>query len=424
MDPRWGDVGELTEVLRHAHDRGLRVILDLVPNHTSIEHPWFRAHPEFYVWADEPDERGPDHWTYDDERGRYYLHSFLPFQPDLRISDPEVRARIARLMGFWLTLGADGFRIDAVPFLVESEGDRGFTTDDGKVWLHELREYAGRRRGDLLLMGEVNVQADEVEDYFGRHGDALHLQLGFLLNQRLWLSLARQEAAPLEDLIRRLPVPPRDGGWATFLRNHDELTLDKLSEAERAEVMDVFAPEEDMRIYGHGIRRRTASMLGGDGPRLRGAWSLLFSLPGTPVVLYGDEIGLVEDLAKEGRMASRVPMDWDVVAGQRRDPGSLLAFMTRLAHARRHAPELGWGTSTLLETEPPAVFAHRCDWHGGAIVCAHNLAEAPVEAALDVGDGATGGDDLLDPGVQHAVTDGRLVVGLEPFGGTWIRLRT
>src|SRR3954447_5756587 len=345
VDPAFRDLGLLTDVIRHAHDRGLRVLLDLVPNHTSDEHPWFRERPEFYVWADDPDERGEAHWTFDAWRGRFYLHSFQPFQPDVDIANPEVRERIARTMGFWLTLGADGFRIDAVPFLVEEEGPRGPSTEDGKRWLHDLREHAGRRRGTAMLMGEVNVDPSDVEGYFGAHGDALHLQLAFLVNQRLWLALAREDAAPLEDLIRRLPVAPHDGGWATFLRNHDELSLDKLDPAERDEVLAAFAPDEDMRVYGPGIRRRAASMLGGDGPRLRMAWSLLLSLPGTPVLLYGDELGLVEDLSLEGRLASRVPMDWDEAAAQGRREDSLLQHMTALMHARRRAPELGWGHS-------------------------------------------------------------------------------
>jgi glycosidase len=392
VDHRFGDLGDLAVLLRHAHDRGLRVIVDLVPNHTSIEHPWFRAHPEWYVWEDEPDERGPDHWTFDDERGQYYLHSFQPFQPDLDIRLADVRERIARIMDFWLDVGVDGFRIDAVPFLVEEEGPRGIDTEKGKRWLRELRNRAGRRRGDAVLVGEVNVPQAEVGSYF----DELHMQLGFLINQRTWLSLAREQAAPLEDLIRGLAVPPLDGGWATFLRNHDELSLDKLSEDEQAEVQRVFAPDERMRIYGHGIRRRVASML--DGPKLRAAWSLLFSLPGSPVVLYGDEIGLHEDLALEGRTAVRVPMDWDEVARQREDPDSLLQFFRDLIARRRSLPELGFGTSTLIENEPPALFAHRCEWMGSTVIAAHNLSGEPVEAVLD--------------GVG---------VRLEPYGSRWIR---
>ena len=181
-----------------------------------------------------------------------------------------------------------------------------------------------------------------------------------------------------------------DGGWATFLRNHDELSLDKLTAAEQHEVHAAFAPDEDMRVYGHGIRRRVASMLGGDGPRLRMAWSLLYSLPGTPVMLYGDEIGLQENLSLKERLSVRVPMDFDAVADQRRDPDSLLTFVSKLMHARREAPEFGWGTRLLLENDPPALFAHRCDWDGSSVIAAHNLGGEPVEAEVEVGEDVTG----------------------------------
>jgi trehalose synthase len=431
VDPRTGDLGDVVEAIRHAQDRGLRVLADLVVNHTSIEHPWFkdaRASREsrfrdYYVWSDDPEnEPGTteDNWTWDDEAGQYYMHRFAPFQPDLDITNPAVRAEIAKTVGFWLTLGVSGFRMDAVPFMCETIGTSDPDADDGKRWLHSLREYAARRRGDMMLMGEVNVDADQIEGYFEDHGDALHLQLGFLINQRLWLSLARGEAGPLEDLIRKLPVPPPDSGWATFLRNHDELTLDKLEESERDEVFAAFAPEEDMRIYGHGIRRRAASMLGGDGPRLRMAWSLTLSLPGTPVILYGDEIGMVEDLSRDGRMSVRTPMRWDDVAVQRREPDSLLNFISRLAHQRRDTPEFGWGESTLLENEPEALFAHRCDWQGSTVYAIHNLSGATVQATLELGDDVEDVDDLLELR-EHRVEGGKLSVELAAYGYLWLR---
>ncbi len=433
VDPRLGDLGDVPEVIRHARDRGLRVIVDLVANHTSDEHPWFRAaradrasrYRSYYVWSDDPDaEAGTtrDNWTWDEEAGQYYLHRFAAFQPDLNIVNPAVRDEIAKTVGFWLTLGASGLRMDAVPFLLEEVGVDDVEPGEGKRWLHALREYAMRRRGDAMLMGEVNVDMADLESYFDDHGDALHLELGFLINQRLWLSLARGEAAPLEDLIRRLPQPPHDAGWATFLRNHDELTLDKLDPAEREEVFAAFAPEERMRIYGHGIRRRAASMLGGDGPRLRMAWSLLYSLPGTPVMLYGDETGMVEDLAREGRMSVRTPMDWDAVARQERTPDSLLGFVRRLAHVRRATPELGWGVSTLVENDPPALFARRSDWQGSTVVTMHNLGSETVAAQLDLGAGVEGVDDLLELR-EHRVEGGHLAVELGPYGHLWLRER-
>ena len=433
VDPRLGDLGDVVEAIRHAHDRGLRVLVDLVVNHTSIRHPWFRAARasrsspmrSYYVWSDDPSQvegTTKDNWTWDEEAGQFYLHRFAPFQPDLNITDPDVRHQITKIVGFWLALGVSGFRMDAVPFLCEDVGAGRSDPGDERSWLHALREYAGRRRGEVMLMGEVNVGMKDIESYFSDRGEALHLQLGFLINQRLWLALARGEAAPLEDLIRHLPVPPRDAGWATFLRNHDELTLDKLEPGERDEVLAAFAPEDDMRIYGHGIRRRVAPMLGGDGPRLRMAWSLLLTLPGTPVLLYGDEVGLGEDLRREGRMSVRVPMDWERVAEQRRDPGSLLAFITKLLHRRREAPELGWGSSTLLENEPPALFAHRCDWQGSSVYAVHNLSDERVEAELDLGDGVAGVEDLLERR-EHRVRGGRLHVALDAYGYLWLRAR-
>jgi glycosidase len=433
VDPRLGDLGDVPAAIRHASDRGLRVLADLVVNHTSIQHPWFQAaradadspYRAYYVWSDDPSkEKGttPDNRTFDDAAGRYYMHRFQPFQPDLDITNPEVRHQIAKTVGFWLQLGVSGFRMDAVPFLCETVGTEEAGSDEPRRWLHALREFALRRRGDAMLMGEVNVEEGELGSYFEDHGDALHLQLGFLINQRLWLSLARGEAAPLEDLIRTLPVPPHDSGWATFLRNHDELSLDKLDEAERKDVFAAFGPEKDMQIYGHGIRRRAASMLGGDGPRLRMAWSLLLSLPGTPVMLYGDEIGMVEDLGREGRMAVRVPMEWDEVDEQRRDDDSLLRFMSKLLHQRHDTPELGWGASKLLENEPPALFAHRCDWQDSTVVALHNLSDETVSAEVDLGDDVDGVDDLLERR-DHRVEGGRLQVELGAYGYLWLRAR-
>jgi trehalose synthase len=455
VDGRLGDVGDVVEAIRHANNRGLRVLMDLVVNHTSNRHPWFlaacadRSSPfrDYYVWTDDPASDESTNWTFSEEAGQYYQHQFAPFQPDLNIVNPSVRHEITKTVGFWLTLGVSGFRMDAVPFLVQViEASSETEAGAGKRWLHSLREYAMRRRGEVMLMGECNVAKDEVESFFEDHGDALHLQLAFLINQRLWLSLARGEAAPLEDLIRDLPVPPHDCGWATFLRNHDELTLDKLSEGERDEVFAAFAPDEDMRIYGHGIRRRTASMLGGDGPRLRMAWSLMLTLPGTPVMLYGDEIGMGEDLELDGRMSVRTPMQWSPgpgagfsdapperlvrpiapgdlsVADQRREPDSLLHFLTRLIRARREAPELGWGKSTLLENDPPALLAHRCDWQDSSVVTVHNLSASPVSAELDLGEDVERVEDLLEHR-EHEVDGSRLSVELAPYGFLWLRMR-
>jgi trehalose synthase len=469
VDPRLGTLGDVVEFLRTARDRGIRVIVDLVVNHTSDEHPWFTesrasteaARRDWYVWRPEPSDHPvgiafPDketsNWQRDRRTGEYYLHRFYRFQPDLNIANPAVRDEICKIAAFWLALGVAGFRIDAVPFLLEVDGIPEHVVGDPKHWLQTLRSFVGRRRGEAMLLGEVNTEMHDLPSYFGgQDGHGLHMEFAFLLNQCLWLSLARGEAEPLEQIIAALPAVPRDNAWATFLRNHDELTLDQLTVSQRDEVFAAFGPKPSMQLYGHGLRRRAATMLGGDGPRLRMAWSLMFSLPGTPVVFMGDEIGMGEQPRIPDRYAVRVPMQWSPgrnggfstaaagdlvrplaggacgpaavnVADERRDPASLLRFFRRLIRVRRETPELGWGTSTLIETADPALFAHRVEWEGSAVIAIHNLADREATADLDLGAGATGVHDLLADAEEPA-RRGRLSVTLEPHGGRWLRVR-
>jgi trehalose synthase len=470
VDPRLGDLGDFVELVRTASDRGLRIVADLVVNHTSDQHPWFqeaRADPDsplrdFYVWRDEPSDEPkglafPDkeksNWTRDRKAGQYYLHRFYRFQPDLNVANPAVRDEVAKIAGFWLALGVSGFRMDAVPFLLETAGLTEHMDEKPQDWLRHLRAFTERRRGDALLLGEVNAELKDLGKYFGgEHADELHMQFAFLLNQALWLSLARGQAEPLENVIRSLPVVPPDNAWATFLRNHDELTLDKLTAPQRDEVFAAFGPEEDMQLYGHGLRRRVAPMLGGDRDRLRMAWSLMLSLAGTPVILYGDEIGMGENLAIEDRYAVRVPMQWSGeenggfstaaadalvrpltggefgpehvnVAAQRRDPDSQLNWMERLIRRRKETPEFGWGTSTLIETGAPALFAHRCDWQGSTVVAVHNLGRGRAKAVLELGADAVAVDDLLEMREHRVGKDGTLEVKLGAYGYLWLRVR-
>jgi trehalose synthase len=439
VDPRLGTSGQFVEFIRTAGDRGIRVLVDLVVNHSSDQHPWFqaaRSSPDnprrhWYVWRDEPSDepkglffpdRETSNWAYDEQAGQYYLHRFYSFQPDLDIANPDVRDEIACIMGYWLQLGVAGFRIDAVPALLETAGLPDRSHDDPREWLRRMRTFVNRRRGDAVLLGEVNVALSDLSGYFGEHGDLLHMQFAFLLNQHLWLAMARKEAEPLEIVIRELPKVPPDNAWATFLRNHDELSLDKLTQPQREEIFAAFGPDPDMQLYGHGLRRRLGPMLDFDPDRLRLAWSLLFALPGTPVVLYGDEIALGEDLEIEDRMSVRVPMDWSAVEAQRRDPDSLLRWMGTLIRCRRDNPEFGWGTSTLLETGAPALFAHKCEWEGSTVVAVHNLGEGEAEASLDLGEQATGVRDLLVER-EHTVTEeGKLEVKLGRYGYLWLKV--
>jgi trehalose synthase len=469
IDGRLGTHGDFAELIRTARDRGIRVIADVVLNHTSDAHPWFRAacssrdspYHDFYVWADDrpPEPPGgvvfPDkeksNWAWNEQAGRWYFHRFYSHQPELNVANAQVRDELAQVMGYWLEQGLAGFRVDAVPFLLEPTGLPEGAVVDPHELLRDLRRYIGRRRGDAVLLGEVNLPQSELRTFFGdEDGDELHMAFSFTVNQAMYLALARGEAAPLASALRALPDIPEDCQWANFVRNHDELTLDKLSEEERAEVFAAFGPDEAHQLYGRGLRRRLPPMLDGDERRIRMVYSLVFSLPGTPVLFYGEEIGLAENLELEGRMSVRPPMQWSPdanggfteasapcrplveapawrpaevnVARQRREDASLLNWMERLIRRRHECPELGWGRATLLDVDEPAVLAHRCDWQGDAVVALHSFAGRPLEIAVPIGD-VEAGVDLFANEELRAASDGSIAIELEPYGYRWLRLR-
>ncbi|MEW1904608.1 alpha-amylase family protein [Streptomyces sp. NPDC086147] len=478
VDPRLGTLGDFTEFVRTARDRGIRVIADLVVNHTSDEHPWFREsrssrtspRRDWYVWCDEPPEDGPkgvvfpdaekSPWEYDEKTGQYYLHRFYRQQPDLNVANPAVRDEIARIMGFWTQLGLSGFRVDAVPFLLETDGqvdaDR---LPDPHDYLADLRAFLGRRNGEAVLLGEVNLPYPETMEFFGgpesERGDELTMCFDFIGMQNMYLSFAREEAGPLAGALRERPEAPRDGHWATFVRNHDELTLDKLDEDERAEVFAAFGPDEDMQLYGRGLRRRLPPMVGGDRRRVELAYSLLFTLPGTPVLFYGEEIGMGENLAAEGRQAVRTPMQWTPESGagfstapggdfpnpmtegaygpervnvhdQAHDPGSLLSRVRTLIEGYREAPELAWGRTEVLDADDPGVLAHLASLPEGAVLALHNFSSRRVDATTTVPDLKDGHrlTDVFTGDTVEAGAGGRVAVGLEPYGYRWLRVDT
>jgi trehalose synthase len=476
VDPRLGTHGEFVEMIRMAHDRGIRVIIDLVVNHTSNQHPWFRSaragkksrYRDYYVWRTNPPKNTsgevvfPDAersiWQLDKRTGEYYLHRFYRYQPDLNITNPSVRDEIAKVMAFWLQLGVSGFRVDAVPFLLETTDNslrERHRLPDPHEYLRELRAFLGRRTGDGMLLGEVNLPHPEQAEFFGgTEGDELTMLFDFISMQNLYLSIARADAAPLAAALTARPETSPDCQWATFVRNHDELTLDKLSEDERQEVFAAFGPDPEMQLFGRGLRRRLPPMLDGDPRRLRMVYSLLFSLPGTPVLFYGEEIGMAENLAVPGRSAVRTPMQWStsrnggfstappsklpapVVAGgygpehvnvadQRRRPNSLLAFITLLIRRYRECPELGWGTFELLEQPHAQVLAHRCTWDDGSLVAVHNLGADSVSVPLRL-EGCDDAHELVDLlGSAEAITPdagGHVTLQLDGYGYCWLRV--
>ena len=301
-------------------------------NHTSDAHPWFKSarrskddpYRDYYVWSateaqverrrtsSSPTRRTAS-GSCDPKTNEWYLHHFYKHQPDLNIANPKVQEEISRTLGFWLELGVSGFRVDAVPFLFAKDAVPG---EPGRVrpateYLGDVRNFVTRRVGDAVLLGEVNVAYKDQKAFFGGpDGDGLNMQFDFIGMQNIYLSLARGDARPIAKALRQRPKLDITSQWANFVRNHDELTLDKLSDAERQEVFDAFGPDPDMQLYGRGLRRRLPSMLGGDERRMRMAYSLVFSLPGTPVLFYGEEIGMAENLDIPGRLAVRTPMQW------------------------------------------------------------------------------------------------------------------
>jgi maltose alpha-D-glucosyltransferase/alpha-amylase len=471
---KYGSLGDLVELVRTAKERGIRVIADLVINHTSVDHPWFQMarqnHPiyrDFYVWSDEkpPDaDKGvifpgkqESIWSYDRAAKRWYMHRFMPFQPDLNINNPLVRNEIHKVIGFWLELGLSGFRIDAVPFLIEQVGQHNPATMDPHDYLRDIADFASRRRGDTMLLAEANEPLGKIEKFFGERGNQMHMLFSFITNQALYLSFVRHDATPVADALRSLPPIPPESQWANFIKNHDEASLDKLSDAEREEVFAAFAPKQSMRLFDRGIRRRFPPMVGGDRRRMELAYSLLYSLPGTPVLFYGEEIGLGDNLAMAERESVRLPMQWSNRPGggfttadestlprkllrdgpfgyrqlnvedQRLDRGSFLNWTERAIRTRKEWPEFGWGEWQVLGTRNPKVLAHVATWDGSSALAIHNFSDEPAKASVQLPKEARSGRwrHLFGPLDVEAppIGDGRLNCELPPYGYHWFGRR-
>jgi maltose alpha-D-glucosyltransferase/alpha-amylase len=476
VDPRLGSLGDFTELALQARQRGIRILLDLVVNHTSDEHPWFVSarsdpaspHRDWYVWSksEPPDRRQgivfpgeqTETWTYDDQAGQWYFHRFYDFQPDLNWSNPAVRQEITKVMRFWLQLGASGFRIDAAPFVleqVEAGVDPG--PKDFKI-LDDWRQDVQWHTADAVLLCEANVDAQDLPTYCaaapGGPNDRAHMMFAFGLNTELWLALARGDAEPLVEALAVLPRLPAMAQWATFLRNHDELDLSRLTDEQRNDVMTAFAPRRDMRIYNRGIRRRLASMMSGDRRHIQLAYSLQFSMPGTPVLRYGEEIGMGETLALPGREAIRTPMQWDDtraggfstarpadlirpvptrgtyapkqvnVRQQSRDPISLLRWFSELIRVLRECPEIGVGTPAVVDVPlPRSVLAHRFDAPEGSILLLHNLADRAVTVDLTAVDAGPTAYEVFGDAEYGPISGTLSDLRLNGWGYRWIRLK-
>jgi maltose alpha-D-glucosyltransferase/alpha-amylase len=457
VDERFGTLGDFVEMIRTANNLGIRVLVDLVLNHTSDQHPWFTKRRDYYVWSDHKEKEPADvafpgeqdsTWTYNEEAGQWYMHRYYDFMPDLNITHPDVRDEMNKILGFWLELGVSGFRVDSLPLMIETVGTDSH--DNPVTYLRSLVEFMGRRRGDAIFLGEANVAPEEQQRYLGMDGgEGVQMLFDFRSCAAQWLSHARGDARPLEEALRSRPRYPQHGQFANFCRHHDELNLGDLAEAERDEIFAAFAPEETHRVYGRGIRRRLAPMLGNDPRRIRLVLALTLALPGTPVLLYGDELGMGEDLSLHGRLAVRSPMQWSArpnggfsradeiyrpmhgdgeygyrnvnVVDQRHDPESLVAWMTRAIQVRRECPEMGWGEWRILDVGDSRVLALDYRWRDGGVVTLHNLSADDVRVRLP--------DDLDLTGVEEirrmfgdGTADHGKEIDLAGYGYSWLRL--
>jgi maltose alpha-D-glucosyltransferase/alpha-amylase len=470
VDPRYGTLGDFVEFTHGAKQRGIRVLIDLVINHTSDQHPWFRSarsdpdspYRDWYVWS----KKRPAHhaqgmvfpgvqkttWTWDREARMYYFHRFYEFQPDLDTSNPHVQAEILKIMGFWIQLGVSGFRMDAAPFVIGTKGPAVRKPVEQFEMLRDLREFLQWRKGDSIILCEANVLPEDNLEYFGDHGERMQMMFNFQANQNLFYALAAADSRPLTRALKATRPRPSTAQWGLFLRNHDELDLGRLTKEQQQAVFQAFGPDENMQLYHRGIRRRLAPMLEGDRRRIELAYSMMFTLPGTPVIRYGDELGMGDNLRLRERNAARTPMQWsdephggftksdDPVmpvieqgaygyrhvnaAQQRRDHESLLNWTERLIRMRKEVPEIGWGDFQVLGTGTPAVFAIRYDWRNNSVLFVHNLDSKPREIAFTTGlEGEKGARlvDLLGNRHSEAQRDGHHRMLLDAYDYRWYR---
>jgi len=469
VDQRYGTLGDFVEFAHGCKQRGIRVLIDLVVNHTSNKHPWFQEarsnpnspHRNWYVWSKKKPKDADDGvvfpgvqkstWSYDKAAQAWFFHRFYEFQPDLNTSNPEVQAEILKIMGFWIQLGVSGFRMDAVPFVISKKGADVTRPSEQYDMLRTFREFLSWRQGDAIVLAEANVPPSTDLEYFGAAGERMQMMFNFAVNQHLFYALASGDSRPLTKALNLTKTSETTAQWGHFLRNHDELDLGRLTNKQREVVFSAFGPEENMQLYKRGIRRRLAPMLQGDRRRLELAYSLMMSLPGTPVLRYGDEIGMGDNLRLPERNCARTPMQWSTelqagftksdkpivpvisggaygfehvnVAQQRRDPNSLMNWMERMIRMRKEAPEIGWGEFSVLETGTSDALAIRYDWRNNSIVLVHNLSAVPLEVLIKVGiENSECLVNLLSGENSKAEKSGKHCLLLEPYGYRWYRV--
>jgi len=428
----FGTTDDFRQFVEEAHQRGMRVIADFVMNHTSSDHAWFQraraAEPgtperDWYVWSDTihkyEDARiifvdtEQSNWTWDEKAGAYYWHRFFSHQPDLNFENPDVQDAMIEVLRFWLDLGIDGFRLDAIPYLYEEEGTNCENLDRTHAFLKRVRSEVDANYPDRVLLAEANQWPEDVVDYFGEDGDECHMCFHFPVMPRLFMSLRREDATPILEILERTPAIPENCQWGLFLRNHDELTLEMVTDEERDYMYAEYAKDPRMKI-NVGIRRRLAPLLDNGRDEIELMHAILFSLPGSPVLYYGDEIGMGDNVYLGDRDGVRTPMQWtgdrnggfsradfaalyapplmDPVYGyqavnveaQLRTPTSLLRWMRKFVALRKEHPVFGLGTYEPLHPANNKIFAHIRRYEDDIVLCVHNMARSAQAVELDL----------------------------------------
>lgn len=467
IHPDYGTLEDFKDFLNEAHRRGLRVILDLVLNHTSNQHPWFQSarasrsspYRDFYVWSDTDQKYSQariifldvekSNWTWDEVAGQFYWHRFYACQPDLNYENPAVQAEMMKVMKFWLDLGVDGFRADAVPYLFESEGTNCENLPETHAYLKEIRRFLDRHYPGRILLAEANQWPKDVRQYFGE-GDEFHMAFHFPLMPRLYMALAQADTSPIREILAQTPPIPDNCQWCTFLRNHDELTLEMVTPEERDFMWRIYAPEPRMRL-NLGIRRRLASLMEGDRRRIELLFSLLFTIAGSPIIYYGDEIGMGDNIWLKDRDGVRTPMQWTDdrnagfstaapeqlyaplidderfgyrlvnVAAQRRDPNSLWHQIRKMIAVRKAEAALNGAESEFLNSGNRSVLAQVRCWQEQTLLLLHNLAAAEQRVELQLGEAAGSELRCLLSGRRLACESGSLKAVLQPYEYLWLK---
>ena len=464
IDNRLGKEKDFNRFMLEAKKRNIKVIMDIVLNHTSIDHPWYQKaradstskFNSWYVWSKKKPkdfDKGmvfpgvqTETWTWDDIAKQYYFHRFYDFQPDLNFSNKEVQQEAANVLKFWLKKGMDGFRLDAVPFIIDIPETGSASPEHMFDILTMLRDSVKAIKPNAVLLGEANVGAKENKDYFGDKGDRLQMMFNFYANQYLFYGLAEQDPVPFAKALEEFREKPGSAQWAFFLRNHDEIDLGRLTKSERQKVYNKFGPEANMQLYDRGIRRRLAPMLS-DPKRVKMAYHLLFSLPGAPVIRYGEEIGMGDDLTLNERMSVRTPMQWDStknsgfstaqksfrpiissgkyaykninVGKEERNPASLLNFIKQMAKLRREHPEIGLGKWEVLKTKAKVLII-KYTYGNKTLITTDNFSAEQQEVKLSAYTNGKSIVPLIADSQQKMNADKVILTG---FGYEWYQLK-